>query len=103
MVLPRLKAPVVLVPGLFGFDRLRLVGFTLVNYFPGIVECLQQSGNRVLVPWLSPTSGAAERAAQLRQFLDRESPSEPVHILAHSMGGLDSRYMISCLDGADRV
>src|SRR5207302_6034388 len=32
-----------------------------------------------------------------------ESPGEPVHLLAHSMGGLDARYMISCLDGKEKV
>ena len=33
----------------------------------------------------------------------KNSTHEPVHLFAHSMGGLDSRYMISQLDMADRV
>jgi len=31
------------------------------------------------------------------------SPAEPVHVFAHSMGGLDARYMISRLGMAPRV
>lgn len=102
-MVPKLRAPVVLVHGLFGFDRIRLVGLTVANYFPGIVECLEAAGNRVLVPTLSPTGGVAERAQQLKDFILRESPGEPVHLVAHSMGGLDARYMISRLGMAGQV
>jgi triacylglycerol lipase len=44
-----------------------------------------------------------DRANQLKDFLNRESPHEPVHLFAHSMGGLDCRYLISILGMADRV
>lgn len=98
---PRLGAPIVFVHGLLGFNELRVRGWTVARYFPGIVEHLQTVGNRVLVASLSPTGGVAERAAQLREFIETESPGEPVHLFAHSMGGLDSRYMISRL-GMDR-
>ena len=102
-MIPKLQAPIVLVHGLFGFDRIQIAGLTLARYFPGIVECIEAAGNRVLVPRLSPTGSVADRARQLKAFLERESPGEPVHLLAHSMGGLDARYMVSCLDMADRV
>ncbi len=102
-MIAKLRAPVVLVHGLFGFDRIRLAGLTVANYFPGIVEALQQSGNQVLVPSLTPTGGVVDRAGQLKQYLDQHIPAEPVHLIAHSMGGLDARYMISCLGMADRV
>src|SRR5262245_8796090 len=102
-MLPKLRTPIVLVHGLFGFDRLTVAGLTVANYFPGIVECLQAAGNRVLVPTLSPTGGVADRARQLKTYIDRESPTEPVHLLAHSMGGLDARYMVSKLGMANRV
>src|SRR2546421_12121297 len=102
MTIPKMKAPVVLVHGLFGFDRLDLVGVTVANYFPGVAEFLQAAGNRVLIPCLSPTGGVVERARQLKEFLLRQSPDEPVHLVAHSMGGLDARYMIGQLDMADR-
>lgn len=99
----KLQAPIVLVHGLFGFDRLRLAGWTMASYFPRIPEYLTAAGNRVLVPSLPPMSGIAERANQLKAFLDRESPGEPVHLIGHSMGGLDCRYLLSRLDMAERV
>src|SRR3954469_20978251 len=98
-----LQAPIVLVHGLLGFDRLQVGGLTLVNYFPGVVEALQAGGSRVFAPALSPTAGIAQRAAQLRDFILRTCPHEPVHLIAHSMGGLDARYLVSRLDMADRI
>jgi triacylglycerol lipase len=103
MIIPQLRAPVVLVHGVLGFDEIKLCGWTFARYFPGIVDALRKPGNRVLVARLSPTRGVAERAAQLKAFINRHAPHEPVHILAHSMGGLDSRYMISRLGMAPRV
>src|SRR5436309_1516430 len=94
IIVPRLRAPIVLVHGLFGFDRLQMGPWVVANYFPGIPEALRAAGNRVLVARVSPTEGIASRAAQLKDFLDRESPHEPVHLFGHSMGGLDSRYLI---------
>ena len=103
MNIPRLRTPIVLVHGLLGFDRLVVGPVVLAEYFPGIPEALRAAGNRVLLARLSPTRGIADRAAQLKEFLDRESPQEPVHLFAHSMGGLDSRYLISRLGMAGRV
>jgi len=103
MLVPKLRAPIILTHGLLGFNHIRLCGLTLANYFPGIPEFLQQAGNRVVVAGVSPTGGVAQRAKDLRKFIEREVPHEAVHILAHSMGGLDARYMISKLGMADRV
>ncbi len=99
----RLRAPIVLVHGLFGYDRLRIAGMTVASYFGNLPEYLAAAGNRVLVARLHPTGGVAQRATELQSFLDRAAPDEPVHILAHSMGGLDARYMISRLAMAHRV
>jgi triacylglycerol lipase len=101
--IPKLGAPIVLVHGLLGVTRLEVGGWRLASYFPGIPEMLRAGGNRVLVPQLSLTAGVADRAAQLKAFLDQEAPDEAVHLIAHSMGGLDSRYLISCLGLAPRV
>lgn len=103
MSAPKLRTPIVLVHGVLGFDEVKFCGLTFARYFPGIPEALRKNGNRVLLARLSPTRGVAERAAQLKAFIDRHVPNDPVHILAHSMGGLDSRYMISKLDMASRV
>lgn len=101
--IPKLRAPVVLAHGLLGFDCVRVGDLKLREYFVGIGHRLEAVGNRILRSRTHPTGGVRERAEQLRAFLDRSSPTEPVHIIAHSMGGLDARCFISKLGGAGRV
>lgn len=103
MIAPRLRSPIVFVPGLLGYDELRVGNWRIASYFAGIPETLRSGGNRVLVARLSPTGGVSERAAELKTFLDQQAAGEPVHIFAHSMGGLDARYLISRLGMAERV
>jgi triacylglycerol lipase len=103
MIVPRLRAPIVLVHGLLGFDRVRVGPWVLANYFRGVPEALGAGGNQVVLARVSPTAGIADRAEQLKNYLDRTLPGEAVHIIGHSMGGLDSRYMISRLGMAPRV
>jgi triacylglycerol lipase len=103
MVTPVLRSPIVLVHGFLGFDRVQMGAWTFAHYFRSIPEMLRAAGNRVLVARLNPIGGIAERAAQLKTFLDAESPHEPVHLIGHSMGGLDCRHMISRLGMAPRV
>jgi triacylglycerol lipase len=103
MAIPKLRSPVVLVHGLMGFSRLQLGGATFANYFRGIPELIEVAGNKVLIPALSPTESVDMRAKQLKDFITAHVGNEPVHVVAHSMGGLDSRFMISRLDMAERV
>jgi triacylglycerol lipase len=103
MHIPKLQSPIVLVHGLLGFSAVRVLGKPLAKYFHGIEDDLEAAGNRVHCAGLSPTAGIARRAAELRTFVNREVPNEPVHVLAHSMGGLDARYMISRLGMHDRI
>ena len=102
-VVPRLRQPIVFLHGLFGYSRVRLGGWTFASYFANIPTLLEQAGNRVYVSQVHPIGSVAERAGQVKNFLEKMSPKEPVHLFAHSMGGLDARYMISRLGMADRV
>jgi triacylglycerol lipase len=102
-VIPKLRSPIVLVHGLLGVNRIQVGDWTLASYFGDIPQRLEAAGNLVMLPQLSLTGGVADRARQLQEFLNREMPHEPVHFIAHSMGGLDSRYLISRLDMASRV
>jgi triacylglycerol lipase len=102
MEVAALRCPIVLVHGLFGFDRIG-IGAASIHYFPNVAARLGAAGNRVFVPSLSPTGGVDRRARQLKRYIDRNSPHEPVHLIAHSLGGLDARRMISGLGMADRV
>lgn len=100
---PRLRDPIVLIHGLCGFDQLLALRRPLVEYFPGIPGHLAAAGNRVLIARVSPTGGIARRAWDLKRFLDRELPHGRMHLIGHSMGGLDARYMVSRLGMESRV
>src|SRR5262245_18509104 len=103
MIIPTLRCPIVFAHGLLGFDCLRLGRWVLARYWSGIPETLAAAGLRVLVARVSPLGSVPQRAAQLKAFIEQYSPHEPVHVFAHSMGGLDARYMISRLSMAERV
>jgi triacylglycerol lipase len=100
-------APIVLHHGLFGFGEFRLGRFKLA-YYNGIDVAFEERGHPLIVPHVHPTSSIQKRARQLktiiRQHLKQmKRPKERVIIFAHSMGGLDSRYMISKLGMAPYV
>ena len=103
MSIPTLRSPIVLVHGLLGFSCLELAGAKFANYFRGIPELLAPTGNRVLTPALPLTGSVEDRAKRLKDAITEHVGTEPVHIIAHSMGGLDARYMISRLDMGSRV
>jgi len=84
-------APIVLIHGLLGYRR-----FLLWELFSGVVEALREKAITAYRPLVHPTASIEERAEQLRDFIEREiGPQEPYHIIAHSMGGLDARFLVS--------
>jgi triacylglycerol lipase len=94
MTFARLDAPIVLAHGLFGFTRIGLGRLTITEYFRGIPEALRAAGNRVLVTRVPPIAGIEERAERLGRQILAALPDEPVHIIGHSMGGLDARRLL---------
>jgi triacylglycerol lipase len=83
--------PIVLAHGLFGFDR-----FFLWKMFEGIKELYQSYGLEVLQPLVHPVSSISYRSEQLnKQIIATYGIEQKIHIIAHSMGGLDSRFLIS--------
>jgi triacylglycerol lipase len=97
------RPPIVLVHGLLGFDRVKVGPFTLLRYFPGIEDTLRAAGHSIAVPNLSKTRGVAHRAVELKRQILERFPTEKVHVIAHSMGGLDARHMISRLGMDEHV
>ncbi|MCG8423271.1 MAG: alpha/beta fold hydrolase [Proteobacteria bacterium] len=93
--------PIVLVHGVLGFDHVGLLGQRIV-YFRGVAEMLRDRGVEVYTARLPKLSSVPDRARALAEFV-RELPCEQVNIVAHSMGGLDSRYAISRLGIDDKV
>lgn len=75
-------------------------------YDPGIGPALTADGHTVYFADLPPVEGVAERAAALAPQVDAvlsQTGVAQVHIIAHSQGGLDSRYLISQMGYGDRV
>jgi len=93
--------PVVLVHGLFGFDRIGVPGVR-VHYFRGIVDHLGSLGCHAHAVRLSPAASVPERAQQLADKI-AALPHDRVDIIAHSLGGLDARYALAHLGLAKRV
>jgi len=73
---------------------------------PRIIEALRNDGHEVYVARVSPFQSVEIRGAELADEIDQalaESGADKVNIIAHSMGGLDSRFAISALGYDDRV
>jgi triacylglycerol lipase len=87
---------------MLAFSTLRMYVPPDLNYFYPLREFLKERGFRVLYPRVSPTGGVAVRAGELQEQIMRWT-DEPVNLIAHSMGGLDARYLISHLGMADQV
>ena len=93
------RHPIVLAHGLLGFDELHLVGpsFPGLHYWRGIREALTAKGIDVIIASVPSSGSIEERAAKLAIDIERKGGGRSVNIIAHSMGGLDARYMISQL------
>lgn len=93
------KHPIVLAHGLMGFDELHLAGSWLpgVQYWRGIKEALVEKGVHVITTSVPTTGSIQERAESLHEQIRTKAPGQDVNIIAHSMGGLDSRYLISSI------
>ncbi len=92
------KYPIILVHGIFFRD------WQLVNYWGRIPATLIKNGAKVYYGKQQSSLAVADSAAELKKtILDviKDSGAEKVNIIAHSKGGLDSRYAISCL-GMDK-
>jgi triacylglycerol lipase len=97
------RLPIVLAHGIFRFDILRLLvknetGIDLgPHYFRGMVDHLRAKGLDATESDVSFCGTVERRSQQLKKHvisvLERASAPK-VHIIAHSMGGLDARKMI---------
>ena len=92
------KYPILLVHGIFFRD------WQLVNYWGRIPAALIRNGAKVYYGGQQSAMHVCDSAAELKKTIEKiiaETGAEKVNIIAHSKGGLDSRYAISCL-GMDR-
>ena len=96
----RTKYPIVLVHGVFFRDS------RLFNYWGRIPRELEDNGAVIFYgsqqSALNIKNSAVELMRRIKEILE-ETGSDKVNIIAHSKGGLDSRYAISCLGAAPYV
>jgi triacylglycerol lipase len=93
--------PVILVHGLFGFDRMGIPGARL-DYFRGIAKHLDTLGCHAHAVKLPRAASVPERARELANAIIALGHPR-VDLIAHSMGGLDARYALAHLGLASRV
>jgi triacylglycerol lipase len=93
--------PVVLIHGLFGFDRIGVPGARL-EYFRGIAAHLATLGCHAHAVRLPPARSVPARAEELVRAIEA-LPHDRIDLIAHSLGGLDARYALAHLGLARRV
>ena len=84
--------PIVLIPGLLGFQSL----LGVVDYFPGIVDALEEDGATVLVAHVSQAADSVTRAAELVPQLEQfrlQTGAAKLNLIGHSQGALDARLL----------
>jgi triacylglycerol lipase len=66
-----------------------------IDYFSGLDRHIRETSNHVpFFPEVMPIASSDGRAADLAKKISARFPVGPIHIVAHSMGGLDSRIVI---------
>ncbi|KHN96348.1 uncharacterized protein MAM_05637 [Metarhizium album ARSEF 1941] len=95
------KHPIVLAHGLLGFSELHVPPLPRIQYWHGIREALAAQGATVITTSVPPSSPIPVRAARLAEEIARAGidTAAGVNVVAHSMGGLDARWMITNILG----
>ena len=90
------QTTIVLLHGLFGSRRI-----LWHDYFKGVKELYQTAGFRVITPQVPPVGNIEVQAQALYKILINETT--PLHLVAHSMGGVYARHYLTHLDGHQKV
>ena len=94
------KYPIILVHGIAA-KQLRIL-----NAFGQIGEELKKEGYTVYISDNDGFGSVENNAEQLKRYIEkvlRDTDAKKVNIIAHSKGGLDSKYMITKLGMEDKV
>ncbi|KAH8822564.1 alpha beta-hydrolase [Flagelloscypha sp. PMI_526] len=98
------RFPIVLCHGLYGFDARGPTSFPRLRmeYWYNVLAILRDKiGAEVVVTSVPSTGSIQSRAEKLHQELGRTVHGRGVNLLAHSMGGLDCRHLISHIKPTD--
>ncbi|MEE8408277.1 MAG: alpha/beta fold hydrolase [Myxococcota bacterium] len=93
--------PIVLMHGMAGWKR--VAG---VDYFNGVATEIEKAGYPVYSTEVDPFNSVDARGKQVAKQLDailKKTGAKKVHLVGHSQGGLDARYVVATLGYADRV
>ena len=96
-----LKYPVVLVHGIVAHDR-----GSVINFWGRIPEKLKENGVKVFLGNTDSWGNYESNAKILKTTIEKtlhETKTEKVNIIAHSKGGIDSRYCIWKYNYGDKV
>ena len=70
------------------FEPQKLLG---IEYFRGLPEVYRDA----LFPKVPVNAHISERAPLLAEQIQKRFPNGDIHVIAHSMGGLDTRYLLA--------
>lgn len=90
------RHPVVFVHGIFAHN-------SRSDYFRGVPDRMAKLGVPASFPAVGFSNGVQDRAARLKAHLDATWPTGKVNVVAHSIGGLATRDLITRLGYADRI
>ncbi len=95
------RPAIVFLHGILGADVIRKAwpGF---RYFRGIRKSLDTAEASLHFPLTPSASSIANRASVLRRFIG-QLEARHIHLVAHSMGGLDARYLVHHFDPEHRI
>ncbi|KAI8096933.1 Alpha/Beta hydrolase protein [Halteromyces radiatus] len=91
------RGPIVLCHGLYGFDRMgpELLPSLQVHYWNGIEKALCDLGAKVIITRVPKADTISNRAYALHSIMSSFMSNQQINFIAHSMGGLDCRYLLS--------
>ncbi len=93
------QLPIVLAHGYLGFGTLGPL-----NYFNNVASVLKEAGaQEVYASDVDPKGSLDDRSSQLAAQIRHFVPNGKVHLIAHSMGGLDARYLIGQGKGQEMI
>ncbi|KAM5540857.1 hypothetical protein V8D89_005501 [Ganoderma adspersum] len=100
------RYPIVLCHGLYGFDVRGPSSVPILqqHYWSNVLNILRgKVGAEVLVTGVPSTGSVTSRAENLDRLLKDKARGRGVNFLAHSMGGLDCRHLITNIKPSDYV
>ncbi|KAG8214675.1 alpha beta-hydrolase [Butyriboletus roseoflavus] len=92
------RYPIVLCHGLYGFDVRGPAAFPSLRlqYWSSVLSILKHKlGAEVIVTGVPGTGSIASRAENLDRILRNKACGRGINLIAHSMGGLDCRHLVT--------